>query len=216
MSAGAFTFSMPYLHRDTDFTRVTRILIEQMRRQVIQNVVLTAPNTDYSGAPATGLTFLAKIPALSLVGPTLSYANYETEHQNQVLGGGVPGEVFEERRSFKRYHLDFEVTAISDNHREIESLKEIYLLFLQNNTRLAVAKDPDDPAAGTIEYQVTELSPPATSSQRIVGLANTKTWIAAFRVEAVEVESYFGFEGDGIVYRGGVVASTLVENESVG
>jgi len=69
----AFTYVRPPLTTEADLTRLVRKLLQELKRQVLENVVLTV-QTDFDAdtGDALHLAQVAQLPALVLLGPELT------------------------------------------------------------------------------------------------------------------------------------------------
>jgi hypothetical protein len=70
--SGAFTYAQPRLTAESDLTRLVRTLLRELKRQVLDNVVLTV-QTDFDAETGDELHLaqFAALPGLVLVGPEL-------------------------------------------------------------------------------------------------------------------------------------------------
>src|SRR5262249_24619980 len=143
----------PSLTVEADLTRLVRTLIQDLKRQVLANVVLTA-QTDF--ASTTGeelhLAEVAQLPALVLVGPGLAEDRFYS--LNELPGARSNGGTFERRRTPYTVDLDFTIVGASDHTAELLNLMAAVQAYFHANPLLAVARDPRQPDAGVVRYEM--------------------------------------------------------------
>lgn len=180
---GLFTFRRPNLaNREGIVVRVIREFILTLRRQIIDNVVLS---TDLAFDPETGdaldTVALAETPGIALFGPTLSEDKFRRESRGEAPQNSGQTEYTRYRESVYMT-LGFEgVIVVKDSMIELLQLIQEVVLHFRRNTDLVIAVDPNDSSLGTAELELWLTSPPSVTD--VVDLGGTRS--ASFNCEIV-------------------------------
>lgn len=196
-ATGAYTFARPALDASVApvVQRVTRQLIQMLKRQVLQEVVLTR-NVDWDDDPAETLrkVAIAKMPAVWLVGPTL--------RENTFFRTSVGARVREgaESRDFlsaRCVDLVFRMGCITDSGMQLTALQEALTVFMRQNVYLYLDRDPADATAGRVRWEFgfepggdldADLTP---SSSNVVSASGSVS------IRGVDIIGWDGFENTG-------------------
>jgi len=211
VASDAYTYKMPSLHDDNDFTRVCETVIKEFRRQVLINTV-RGTHTDFSADPLSGRTLIAKLPGVAIFGPKLTANRIHTYRENEHSGGN-PALTFDARRRVARVDLEYSVLGISNIYRETLNMMANFQLFFDRNTTIRLQRDETDLTKGFVDYELV-LTEPA----RLDGSPNRSNVVlfrGGFLIRAFEIESYAGFERDGIIFEGGVIETCELEFEKI-
>lgn len=151
---GAFTYERPALATESSLTRLVRTLLRALKAQVIENVNLTV-HTDFDASPEDGLHLaaVARLPALVLAGPELRQNRIYSLNQ-QPVRALRDGEGFALHRVPYTVDVGFTLVGITDRTAELLNLMSLCTLFLHKNKHLAVPRDPNDPDAGHVAYEM--------------------------------------------------------------
>lgn len=143
--ANAFTYARPKLDaaNESNLTRMVRTLIRALKRDIIEEVVLTQ-NTDWDDDPADTLRKLAiaKLPAIYLVGPRLQRNRGPQWTNVQRYVQETPEQVLQHRAPYV-VDLVFTIGALSDNALLQVGLVEGVQNFPQRNPWLYLQRSPD-------------------------------------------------------------------------
>lgn len=162
------TFTDAYNYRRTDLTRadgslqhVLRRLVRDLKRQVIEEVAF-ATTVDYDGDTTDLLDVveLAAIPAIALFGPDIQEDFFRRTNEKpteQDLGQLE----FDKYRFPRVATLSFEATLTARSMGEYLQLANEFVGFFNRNPLLAVDKDSQDPAQGTVEFDMYLTSGPS-------------------------------------------------------
>jgi hypothetical protein len=149
---GAFTYERTALSTEASLTRLVRTLLRALKAQVIENVNLTV-HTDFDAAPEDGahLAAVARLPALALAGPELRQSRTYSINQQPVraLRDGLAL-----HRVPYTVDVGFTLIGITDRTAELLNLMSLCTLFLHKNKHLVMARDPQDPDAGHVAYEM--------------------------------------------------------------
>jgi hypothetical protein len=151
---GAFTYERPALATESSLTRLVRTLLRALKAQVIENVNLTV-HTDFDSSPEDGLHLaaVARLPALVLAGPELRQNRAYSLNQQPVRA--LPdAEGFAVHRAPYTVDVGFTLIGITDRTAELLNLMNLCTLFLHKNKHLVMARDPNDPDAGHVAYEM--------------------------------------------------------------
>ena len=206
----ALTYTRPPLTGEADLTRVVRTLIQELKRQVLANVVLTV-QTDFD--PETGdelhLSHIAELPALVLIGPELSENRFFSVNQLPEVATGI--DRFAQRRVPYTVDLGFTVIGVSDHTTELLNLMAATQLFFHRNKVLELDRDPADVAAGRVPYEM-DFTPDGdlkVTSQP--NEANVRSFSGRFVVRGFDLEDLTGVPDEAVVGRGAVTREVLLE-----
>jgi hypothetical protein len=150
----AITFALPDLTtQETDLVRIVRTMILELRKQVINEVVITSHVdwTDLPEAIPVEMT-LPENPAIALSGPSIRRP--EGVRMDPSPRYTKVGTDEEETRSPKTRDLVFSIIAIADKYTLALNLVAAIESFFTHNVRLSVARDMSVPEAGFVEYDL--------------------------------------------------------------
>lgn len=209
-AAGAFTYVLHPLTPEADLTRLVRTLLQELKRQVLVNVVLTV-HTDFD--PETGdelhLAQLAQLPALVLVGPELAEDRFFSLNQLPETSAGP--NTFERRRVPYTVDLGFTLVGVSDHTTELLNLMAATQLFFHRNNYLAMPRDPANPDAGSVRYEM-DFTPDGdlkVTSQP--NESNVRSFSGRFVVRGFDIENLAGLAGGDVVERGAPVDDVALQ-----
>jgi hypothetical protein len=150
----AFTYERPALATESSLTRLIRTLLRALKAQVIENVNLTV-HTDFDASPEDGLHLaaVARLPALVLAGPELRQNRAYSMNQ-QPVRALRDAEGFAVHRVPYTVDVGFTLIGITDRTAELINLMNLCTLFLHKNKHLVMARDPNDPDAGHVAYEM--------------------------------------------------------------
>jgi hypothetical protein len=151
---GAFTYERTALSTESSLTRLVRTLLRTLKAQVIENVNLTV-HTDFDAAPENGahLAAVARLPALVLAGPELRQSRTYSINQ-QPVRALRDAEGLALHRVPYTVDVGFTLIGITDRTAELLNLMSLCTLFLHKNKQLVMARDPQDPDAGHVAYDM--------------------------------------------------------------
>ena len=210
----AFSFQRPRLTDQADYTRLLRVLVRALKREVIENTLLTV-STDYAAVGAA-VVELAQFPALVLVGPDeeenrFFSLNYPTEEQ---LGGGL----FSRKRVPYTIDLRFDVLGMSDSNVELLNLAALLKLFFQRNPYLYMDRDPSDLSKGQVRYEMDFTPEGDLKRTGAPNLSNVRSFNGTFVIRGFDVEAMASFPAESEVARGGVITDDgiFVDLQAIG
>lgn len=188
--ASAFSYRLPVLSGESDLARAVRSLIQELKRQILPNVVFTT-HTDYDASTGDLLNMveLQTLPALVLanldVQTATDYpANDEEDHD-------VGGERFVSRRQPEIVTIKVDLTGLSNDPIEILNLLHNMRAFFKKNPYLYVDRDPGNLALGQVRYPL--IFRPGSSAVTHLGEnANVESVSGEVRVEGVRIEGFHG------------------------
>ena len=190
--ANAFEFKRPDLTGDNPLQNVARTLIQLLKREVMENVVLTT-HTDYDGSPQDlcNITELAALPAVVLVGPRLEENRlYSLNPRKQVR---MPDGSWRTLRTCLTTDLEFDIVALSNATVELLALVKECSQCIFRQVDLRVLRDKDDAAQGDVGYRIDFVREFAVSS--VENESNVRQAVATFRVYGVDLDDADGLPG---------------------
>jgi hypothetical protein len=210
IAPGAFTYVRHPLTHEADLTRLVRALLQELKRQVLENVVLTV-QTDFD--PDTGdelhLSHIAALPALVLIGPELTENRFFSVNQRPELA--TAPDRFAQRRAPYTVDLGFTVVGVSDHTTELLNLMAATQLFFHRNKVLELDRDPADAHVGRVGYEM-DFTPDGdlkVTSQP--NEANVRSFSGRFVVRGFDLEDLAGVPDEGVVGRGAVTREVVLE-----
>ena len=148
----AYTYAHPSLLADADLTRLVRTVVQALRRDVLDNTHL-AVNVDFDDTPQdpTRTTALARVPSLTVSGPTLSRSvRYGTARPVDVpLGSEVV-----RHRPVVVADLTFALTGASRSVPELLNLLAATSQFVARTPWIGMLRDADRPELGSVRWDV--------------------------------------------------------------
>lgn len=135
--ADAYTYQRPgvgYGDGPYSVTRVTALLIDLLRSEVLANTVLET-STDYD--PNTNTTRIEPqaTPQLILTGPELAFNAFFTFRGSYIVPGINPGEGYRKRRH-RVVDLSYEIIGVTNSTLELNNLIELLEVVVDRNVEL--------------------------------------------------------------------------------
>ncbi|TMQ08625.1 MAG: transcription factor [Deltaproteobacteria bacterium] len=204
-----FAYVRQPLAVEADLTRLVRALLQELKRQVIDNVVLTV-HTDFEAdvGAELHLATIARLPALVLLGPELAEDRFFSLNQPPELATG-PGQ-FVQRRVPYTVDLSFTVIGVSDHTTELLNLMAATQLFFHRNPYLALDRDPGDPDAGSVRYEMDVARDGDLRVTSQPNASNVRSFSGRAVVRGFDLEDLAGFPEEGAVARGAAAEVVVV------
>ena len=210
IAKNAFTYVRHALTTEADLTRLVRILLQEIKRQVLENVVLTV-QTDFDADAGAELHLaqLAELPALVLIGPELTENRFFS--LNQLPEVTARSGRFAQRRVPYTVDLGFTLIGVSDHTTELLNLMAATQLFFHRNKVLELDRDAANAGAGSVRYEM-DLTPDGdlkVTSQP--NESNIRSFSGRFVVRGFDLEDLAGVPDEGVVARGAVTSDVVLE-----
>jgi hypothetical protein len=183
----AYRYIRPRIIRESTLTRLVRTLLRELKRQVLANTSITVA-LDYDDTSADGLDIiaLAELPALVLSGPRVAENRFFAQNElHQEIVPGPSGPEIQRRRPPFTVDLQFTLTAASDRTIELLNLMAAVATFLNRNRWVEMARDPDEPAAGTVRW---EMDPQGEFRTRLDGPGEVRAFACGFVVRGFDID----------------------------
>jgi hypothetical protein len=154
--ANAYRFLRARIVRESDLTRIVRALLRELKRQVIENVSLSvAIDFDDNVLDGLDVTAIASLPSLVLTGPHLRENRfYSSNEALEEVVVGPAGPEIQRRRPPLTVDVGFAITGASDRAVELINMIAATTTFLNRNRWLVLDRDPANPAAGTVRWEM--------------------------------------------------------------
>jgi len=206
--ATAFTYSRPAIGgnaANAGLVHVVETLIAEMRRQILEEVVLTT-QTDFDEQVSDELNIvkLAKLPSLVLVGPDVSGSggpHIRTVEPLEYVGTGK----YEQPRPLDPVTLRFMLHGVDDHQARLLNLLEVVVWFFRRNPVLYVLSDPSDPNSEVFEVDMRPPQPQDWRTNTTPNVHNLKHFSGEFSLVGVPIgrddivlTTQGGNEGDAI------------------
>jgi hypothetical protein len=149
----AFTFERPDLTQESELTRVVRALIQELRRQLLDNVHFSS-HTDYDDATGDVLNvaFVSKLPALVLSNVEVPENRTQTDQAIQEYAAGTGR--FIGRRPPVAVDVVATLVGVHDNPIALLNLLHATRMFFKKNPWLELDRDASDPSQGAVRYEM--------------------------------------------------------------
>jgi len=152
----AYRFLRSRLAGETDFIRLVRALLRELKRQVLSQVSMTVA-VDYRDAESGELELVtvAEIPSVVLSGPRISENRFYAlnEGREDVVPGPAGPELARHRPPYT-VDLVFTITAVSDHTVELLNLMAAVGTFLNRNRWIELPRNSADPALGAVRWEM--------------------------------------------------------------
>jgi len=206
----AFIYVRQSLAVEADLTRLVRALLQELKRQVLDNVVLTV-HTDFEADAGAELHLatIARLPALVLTGPELAEDRFFSLNQPPELVTG-PGR-FVQRRVPYTVDLGFTVIGVSDHTTELLNLMAATQLFVHRNPYLELDRDPADPHAGHVRYEMDIARDGDLRVTSQPNASNVRSFSGRIVVRGFDLEDLAGFPDEAVISRGAVAGDVAVQ-----
>jgi len=202
--ADCFTYRRGDLTLEGDLVAITRAVVRQLRRAIIQNVT-TSADPDYSAEPASGMTAIAQLPVVILEGPKISKADgVYLDNESEELPEDSQGVISTVAPPFTAA-ITWDIIANAD--RKIEALNLVNLIIRTFDRRPWI-RIPYRSASGVVtDVQVdAKIVGDFKSTDRFGDRIHT--FEAALRVEPVQLGDGYGLA------RGGAPVDGVVSLET--
>jgi hypothetical protein len=206
----AFAYALHPLTAEADLTRLVRTLLQEFKRQVMANVVLTV-QTDFDAETGDELHLaqLAQLPGLVLVGPELSEDRFYSLNQLPETATG-PG-TFERHRVPYTVDLGFTLVGVSDHTTELLNLMAATQLFFHRNHFLVMARDPANADAGSVRYEMDFVPDGDLKVTSQPNESNVRSFSGKFVIRSFDLEDLPGLTDGDVVERGATVVEVALE-----
>lgn len=200
-AAGLLTYKRAALTDEADFTRLTRALLRELKRQTIDNVVLTVA-TDYDSTPG-GSSFniaeFASLPALIVNGPiSIDDDRLYDDELRPVRATGAT--TWERRRTFKTVDVSYRIFGLDDKMVRAHNLLTLVLQFFHLNTTLTLDRDPADLSKGRVAYELTTSGDFSFTTQP--NASDLRSFSGTVIVRGFQIEDVAGFPSQMVRERG--------------
>jgi hypothetical protein len=169
--ANGFTYARPVIGggTDSDIVRVCTVLIDEMKRQIIENVSL-GTGIDFGGETWESINLLeiAEVPALILQGPRISDSAGSLHRTGEPWEETATDE-FKKMRPQDIVNLEFILTGADDHDVRLLNLQREVISFFRRNPILKLLRDPSDPTRG---YEEIDMRPPFPQDWRLESRGN--------------------------------------------
>ena len=151
--AAAYTFQLPDLTQESDLTRLVRTWIELVQNQVVPYVSWPKQTDfDQNTGDFTSIVDLPRLPGLVIADASLRanpfYARrapYQIDNGDGTYTTKAPPDTVD---------LVFSIVGVSNDPTELLNLAAAFKRFLHKNPALVIARDPTQPALGTVQYEI--------------------------------------------------------------
>lgn len=210
-----YEYVRPNLTLEDDYTRLVRTFMRELRRQVIDEVVLTT-HTDFDDQTADfqSITNIAKMPAIILVGPDIVENRFFSTNEKQVIDNGDG--TFDIRRSPYTVDLAFECVGVAELTVQKLNLAAAFTKFINRNKYLRMDRDPDNLALGRVRYEMDfedEAGEPSATDR--LNDSNVRAFSGNIIIRGFDLEDLAGVAEDMLVERTTEIAGFTFE-EPVG
>lgn len=191
----------------SDLLRLVETLIQELKKQVIPEVVLTQ-STDYDSSTGDGLNIvdIAKTPAIVIVGPDLPENRFYSRNDQPEEAQGEDVTIYRKPRTVD---LLFDVIGIvSDSIKELLNLESLMNEFMDRNPFISMVRDPDDLSKGSVSYEF-DIQPNGDfRTSKRPSNSNIRVFTGSILIRGFDIEGFAGFYHDSTIGK----ATTLTED----
>jgi len=192
-AATGFTYKRPDLAIERQLTRVVRALLQEWKRQVLENTVQTT-YVDYDADAADKLdtTAFAALPAIVLVGPDMSEDRFFSLNQRRYA---VTQTGFDLHAVPLTADLSFSVILLANTQQELLNLAAHAAVFVDRNSYLKVPINFDDLSAGSLDYEMDYAGDEVFTTADVLNLSNVQQMtgrIVVRGVDLLDIDSVLG------------------------
>lgn len=150
---GAYAFKLPDLTRESRVAAVVRVLLNMLKREVLENVALTV-HTEYDNDSSDLLNIIdiGKLPVLLLLGPEVPTNRFYTRNARQQIQNSDGS--FSVLRASDAVDLGFTILGATDSMVELLNLLTATRAFFENNTHVLLPVDPADASKGVLRFEL--------------------------------------------------------------
>ncbi len=169
LAASAFTFKRPMLSGEARTAeRILARIVRTFRRLLVREIhdeVSVTVHTDFDAQPEDGTHTIevAKLPSLLMVGPGMEGNRFYSSNVKRSVDMQDGG--WAELRPSRTVDLTFTLLGLSEFTQELLNFSQEVTAFFERNPYLYVLRDPADPSAGRVRYELACTSVPSTASQ---------------------------------------------------
>jgi len=194
----AYTYVRPDLTAESDFTRVVRALIRDLKRQVIANVAMTT-HTDYDDETGDyrNIAQDSKMPGLILVGPDVVRNRFHSTNSYKQSESSSGVKITREPYTID---LQFQVIGIAELTFQLMELMHATMQYFHRNRYLNVLCDPANPQLGNVRYEVDfveEGGEPNVTSR--IGESNVRSFSGTMLIRGLDLEDFEGVSDDTVI-----------------
>jgi len=199
VAADALTYQRAQLATETDLARMVRMLIRDLRRQIISNVALVS-HTDWDDDPADLLnkTALAQVPGIALIGPALSENGFYRTNELQPSDDPLAPLERNVRRSPYTVDAVFSLVGVSDEPNELLSLMALATQYFERNPFLYLQRDPTDATLGRVRYEMDFTDDGDLADTSVPNESNIRSFSGTFVIRGFDIEGVAGFPTDAV------------------
>lgn len=192
--AGAWVPERPDLADEAHVTTVFRAFVEELQRQVIDNVSW-AVHTDYD--EDTGdidVAFLPELPGVAVVDLNFKPSDSDRgdEEEISINDPTGPDGDFAVKRAPEIVNMSGGLLCASNNPLVTLNLFQAMRTFFNKTTRVVVPRDPSDLGKGTIEYELEGDAVADVSMARQTEGSNIVWFMQRFTVFGIRIEHMYG------------------------
>lgn len=205
------TYARADLSAAADLQRITRMFLQLLKQQVIENVVQTVSSdyTDEAGKLEFNITDIADLPCVAVTGPSMARNKFYGSTDNEPEQRGTD---YVRRRYLRTNDLMFKVAAYDDSKLRILNIQALLTQVFELNTYFELQRDPADAEKGYVYFELdasdfNDISTPNNSDVR--GVAGEVT-IRGFTFEDVA-----GFPDSMVASKGTEVGTIEVATKAI-
>lgn len=216
-ASNGYTYARPGITHEQsgDFVRVTMLLIDTMRSQVLANTVVET-SVDFDPNTGTARIDVSTLPSLIVEGPTVTFNPFFTYRGQNPVPGQNAGEVFLQRRH-RVVDLAFDLTGVTDSMVELINLIQLLEVAVDRNSNLYLPLDASDPSAGTLPLEISFTSDPVYERQEAELGSDIRVFRASILLKGYPLNTFAGVTNDDVQdFAASVSTISLADAEQTG
>lgn len=210
---GGYSFRRPRTDKlaDQDLTRVVAEVINQFKRQVIDNVAITT-DTDFDPVTGDSSNYIepANLPQIVLIGPRLKENRFYSE--NELPEDSTWDPVIKVRREAKTHDLTFDIMGVTDNLDQMLNLMVIVERMFHKTKFITIPKNVG--STDTVDFELDIATDGNMQNNMKANRSNVHTFQGTFLVRGVTSDDLFGFQDDLVIREDALIDTIIVESSS--
>ena len=196
IEADGLTYTRVQLATESDFQRLLRQIVLELRCQLIPNVQLTS-HTDFDSdvTDAANITDLAELPGIALIGPTLRENRLYSKNEKVTVEADTPGEYLQRENAYT-VDLEFTLVGVSNITAELVNLMAVVHGFFRKSKFIELLRDPSDSSLGSVQYEMDILDGGDLGVISGPNDSNIRAFSGRFVIRGVDMEDLTGFPND--------------------
>jgi len=189
-------YSRVQLATESDFQRLIREIVLELRLQTIPNVAISN-HTDFDDdtTDSADITTLAELPGIALLGPTLRENRFYSQNAPIAVAASNPGEYLKRRVGYT-VDLEFRIIGVSNIMVELINLMAVVNGYFEKNKYIELTRDPNDSSLGKARYEIDFTEDGDLDTISTPNDSNIHAFSGRFVIRGFDMQDLTGFAND--------------------